>query len=360
MFDEKPKLSSLVQKLSKKDLNMLLLAEGTAFDIHQLINYCQKEQIRIAGGIFPKLIVGNRAITEGLIHKTFPSTEGGILIEKIDDIGPINLPDFSEQVKTGIVFMDGLMAHIPRLLEELYEKYWSSINLVGGGAGSLSLRQTPCVFTEQGIRANAAVIIPTSWKLSSGVAHGWQKLAGPFVANRTEGNQIIQLNWRPAYELYRETVSATSKVNFDEQDFFEISKGFPFGIHKSGEEVVVRDPIDHHESGVLTCVGPVPENTSLYILEGQRSQLINSACKAAKEAVFSTGAGIRECLTLDCISRNLYLEDDFEKELETVLKILEDRKPAHVEGALTLGEISSGDSGFLELYNKTIVVSTFS
>jgi hypothetical protein len=61
---------------------------------------------------------------------------------------------------------------------------------------------------------------------------------------------------------------------------------------------------------------------------------------------------------VDCITRVLYLEHEFSRELAEIKKMLNSkRNPQILEGVLSLGEISTDKGGFLELYNKTIVVS---
>ena len=83
--------------------------------------------------------------------------------------------------------------------------------------------------------------------------------------------------------------------------------------------------------------------------------MISSAEEAAKEAMSSRAAD--DLIVVDCISRVLYLEDNFVNELEAVRRQL--KNDIELEGVLSIGEISSDKSGYLELYNKTIVVSAF-
>ena len=54
---------------------------------------------------------------------------------------------------------------------------------------------------------------------------------------------------------------------------------------------------------------------------------------------------------IDCISRVLFMEDNFKKELEAV------SDGVFTFGALTIGEIASMGDAYLEFYNKTAVVA---
>jgi len=68
----------------------------------------------------------------------------------------------------------------------------------------------------------------------------------------------------------------------------------------------------------------------------------------------------KKAIIIDCISRMLFLDKDFDKELSIITSTLKTRYPdISIGGALTIGEISSYGEGFLEFYNKTIVVGLF-
>lgn len=56
-------------------------------------------------------------------------------------------------------------------------------------------------------------------------------------------------------------------------------------------------------------------------------------------------------LLIDCISRALFLEDEFDREIEAVYQ-----ENVPLIGALSMGEIANNGKDYLELYNKTCVV----
>lgn len=194
-----------------------------------------------------------------------------------------------------------------------------------------------------------------------GVRHGWKKLVGPIVATRTSQNTIFELNWTNAFEVYKEAIEEDSEQEIRSDNFFSIAKGYPFGIYKENQEDIVRDPISVDENGSLICVGEVPENTVLYILKGERNDLIASAQQATQDTLQAPSIKINHLLVFDCISRTLFLEDRFPEELQAIDNQLKLRDlKATPYGVLSLGEISSYGEGLLEFFNKTIVVGTLS
>ena len=121
---------------------------------------------------------------------------------------------------------------------------------------------------------------------------------------------------------------------------------------------MVRDPIATNEKGELVCVGEVTSNTVLDILKGEEANLIQSAKDAAIIALKDSSKP-HTAIIIDCISRVLFLEDHFQKELNGVIEQLQTKNDQmQISGALTLGEISSFN-GYLEFFNKTIVVGLF-
>jgi hypothetical protein len=263
---------------------------------------------------------------------------------------------------TALLLVDGLTPNISHFLRSVYHQLGNRVSYWGGGAGSLSLQPRPCLFTREGIHQGAAIIALSPLPSRLGVRHGWRELKGPFVATRSDRNAIIQLNWRNAFDVYRSTVEADAGVTITPDNFFRVASGYPFGIRKEGQEVLVRDPVAVGPGGRLICVGDVPENAALSILKGEPRQLVSAAGQAAREALLdgATEAArpIRHCLLADCASRSLFLGERFSEELDEIADGLGgSAEGCHPVGMLTLGEISSHGEGYLEFFNKTSVVA---
>ncbi len=99
--------------------------------------------------------------------------------------------------KTMFVFVDGLSTGISKLIDSLFNNLGLLPNYIGGGAGSLSFQQKPCLFTNQGLLEDAAVLALADTTSSVGVAHGWTPISEAIRVTESEGNMVISLNWRP-------------------------------------------------------------------------------------------------------------------------------------------------------------------
>ncbi len=349
--------NTLIHQANTNAILMLGCDENnlTANDYIQLTD----SSIPVFGGIFPQIIYGNKNYLQGVLLIGLED------IPKISVIKNISNPhlDFEEHLddsildeeyKTFFVFVDGFSGRIADFIQGLFNVYGIEMNFIGGGAGSLSMQQKPCIITNEGLLEDAAVVAAMKAGSSIGVKHGWESLSGPYKVSLSAGNLVQMLENKPAFEIYREVVEQDCGDKINAENFFEKAKAYPFGISKLGEEKIVRDPIVVKENGSLLCVGEVPQNTFVDILIGNPNSLIEATRQAVTQAQENTPETTtpKHLFFIDCISRVLFLEDDFSKELDAVADY-----GLPVVGVLTLGEIANSGRDYLEFYNKTAVVA---
>lgn len=340
---------------------LITIGEHTEIDVTQLISQLNASQTKFMGGLFPKVIHGNSILDKGIVINTLNNLESMFLVKNIST-KDYTIPKvvFSKNHDYSLfTYVDGLTSNISHYLSELYENYGMQTNYFGGGAGSLSLEQRPCVFNSEGVFQDAAVFAIMKMSSRIGVKHGWSKVDGPFIVTKAEGNIIKEINWKNPFKVYKEVVEAHSGKTFTDSNFFDIAKGYPFGILKDDAECIVRDPLMVNDKGELVCVGELEDNALVDILNGDKASLINAAKGAAQDSI-KKASSPRKAILIDCISRILFLEDNFDKELTAITSTIEKNfDNISIGGALTLGEISSYGEGFLEFYNKTVVVGLF-
>jgi hypothetical protein len=313
------------------------------------------------GGIFPQVLGGRERLTQGAVVVGLNRRVRTSVIEGLGD----RSTDFEIALydafagsgpgqSTMFVFVDGWSTGIGGLIEVLFNQFGLEINYIGGGAGSLSLRTQPCIISNLGLLQDSAILALTEMPSSIGVAHGWKSISGAFKVTEAAGNRIITLDWRPAFEVYREVVEGHSGSSFDVLPFFDIAKAYPFGIAKLDAEMVVRDPMQV-DQGELICIGEVPKGAFVHILYGRPDTVIEAAGHALNLAFLDfTRLSPGMMLFVDCISRVLFLGEEFNQEINAVIS---DTIP--MVGALTLGEIANNGRDYLEFYNKTSVIGLF-
>ncbi len=319
--------------------------------------------VTVFGGIYPMLIHQDKLLEQGSLVIAFAEKfcvdnflqlSTAINLEQLEEI--INQKQCSSiHAKDNfLMFYDGLLKNCEDFIDYLFEFLDHEVTIAGGGAGNLDFIQAPCVFTNQGLVSDTVQLVTLPDKLTTGVAHGWEVLQGPFLVSESQGQVVQSLNYLPAYTSYRESIESLTDYRFDQEDFFSIAKNFPLGIMNINKELIVRDPILTFNNSIQ-CVGNIPVNTMIYLLHGNTDNLVASAKSAAKVAC-QTQQQNANTLVFDCISRKLFMEEDFSNELSAIAT--QCNKETLV-GVLSLGEVANSQSGAIRLLNKSTVVSSF-
>lgn len=338
----------------------ILACDANNFSPEAVNEVLQKASVPLFGGIFPEIIHGLEKLHQGTIIAGLSVAPNVQVIPQLsdmtieyDDMLDEKIPEIGN-TNTMFVLVDGLAKRISALIDSLFNVFGLELNYIGGGAGSLSFKQAPCLFSNKGLLQDSALLALCDIESGIGVQHGWKSVSGPFKVTAVDRNIIKTLDWEPAFDVYHSVVEQVSGRTFRGDNFFEISKGYPLGINKLEAEKIVRDPIALGDDGALVCVGEVPEECYIDILSGDTASLVHAAGEALQRSLkgFRRPGEHRTTLFIDCISRVLFLEDAFQQELEAVCK-----NDIPLFGALTLGEIANSGKEYLEFYNKTAVVA---
>lgn len=367
MFLEHPTVDAVVRtardlRRKNDDCMCVLLGEKSAPIVRKMIQELNRHEVPFFGGIFPGVVSGDRRFDGGAVIKVLPSHAETLLFRNLAAVH--EQADVLKRIRssldgeyTALVLVDGLAANISLFLQDLFHSLGTGVNYLGGGAGSLSLLQRPCVFMNDGLFQNAAIAAFIRLRCSLGVRHGWEPCAGPFVATKTSHNIITELNWEPAFGVYQQAVANVSGRKLTRKNFFALAKAYPFGMLKEGAEYVVRDPIAVNDRSEFVCVGEIPENAVLTMLQGAKTKLLAASGRAADDCLNNIhGKDVQAALLFDAVSRALYLED-FSAELRVIRsRLAAALRRRALAGALTLGEISSCGRKYLEFLNKTVVL----
>lgn len=359
-FTAQPGVDSLLTLVALAESNdaqaiMVFSADHdlSAAELDRINHWLRSSTLPIGGGIFPQIIFDQ-----------FNHSQGHLVFCINSPLRILNLPGLSDtqadhanriravlpQRPSSIgvmVLVDGLSGGISHFLDCLYDVVGVATPYFGGGAGSLSFIQKPCIYSNQGLLTDHAQLVCLPGEFSIGVEHGWEQLMGPFVANDTHKNVIHELDYQPAFALYKRHVEADSGQRLSADNFFDIAKGYPFGLVRPDGSIIVRDPI-RLEGNDLICVGELPLNSVVHILKGHPSQLIEAVARGVSQLPTYDSP----ILWFNCISRSLFLGQRFGDELHAAQGSAPHRT---IFGAMTLGEIANEGTHCLEFYNKTAV-----
>jgi hypothetical protein len=347
-------LSELEHKSSAQSA-LVFIADGV-LPIDAIHARLAASSLRLIGGIFPGLLHENKAYTTGFLmiglHETLnatliPLNNKPSIIEHIREAG-LHIERYSQGAL--ITFVDALAEGKGDFIEAMYNQYGITIRYMGGGAGSLSFQQMPCILSNQGISMNSAVIAWCARPIEIGVAHGWEPVSAALKVTEVSGRELISLNWRPAFEVYQEIVETHASKSFDDMPFFDLAKSYPFGKALVQGEFVIRDPFATNQASI-SLVDEVHEGEFLHVMHGQKASLLAGA-RAASQLAREADQGVHhQIFCIDCISRSLFLGDEFGEELQAIANT------EQMFGILSIGEIANTGGSYLELFNKTVVVA---
>jgi len=345
-----------IQENPKAESFLLFVADKNRPSPESLNDVLKLVKLPVIGGVFPEIIADGRREETGFLVIPLCYTLDTCLIDLSVDIQEIrsqinkHAQESNFQNPCIFCFTDALAPSKNQMIDLLYDAWGPQSNYVGGGAGSLSFKPFPCIINNNKIYENAAVIGLMDTTISVGVAHGWTPISDPIKVTETIGNTIVSLNWEPAFDVYKQLIKEHSGLSISVDNFFDIAKSYPLGLVRLDSEMIIRDPYAT-ENNHLHIVDNVPEGEYIRIMNGNIESLLEGAVTAYNKASFDADSELTEQFCVDCISRVLYMQEEFSRELS----LLNQDKP--MNGILSIGEIANPGDAVLELFNKTIVAA---
>ncbi len=308
----------------------------------------------VYGAVVPYLIADRRTIASGIACLALPHGSAfATVLPMTADAATIQRAFDHRDFTSLLLFADGLSRHLDDFVVAL-EGPVRERTVLGTGVGTKDFTPGPVVFDKSGIRADAALLVGTSLHLRAAARHGWEPIHGPLVVTRAEGNVLHELNGEPAFGVYRRILSEQEGVGIRPDNFLSVAKSYPFGVASiKGSEIVVRDPIRANPDGSLTIVSSVRRLDGLFIMRGVRQQLLDSSRTLSRDTF--AGGGIDQAFLFDCISRVLFLEEDFARELDGFCEGAGAAGP-RIFGVTSIGEITNAGYSGIKVLNKTALL----
>ncbi|MBI5068426.1 MAG: FIST C-terminal domain-containing protein [Deltaproteobacteria bacterium] len=350
---------------------LALLPEGERGGIERLQAACRREAVPLAGAVFPALLARGGFATSGAwllrLDEAPPTALLADLPREERDLRAIagSLVDRLEPGLSGstdltlLLIPDATFPRVGSLLDELYLRLGNRVHYMGASAGSETFQPIPCLF--DGTRAVQggvlAVLLPGDRRAV--LDHGYPTPSRLITATTTVGNRIIQIDWRPAFEVYRTMSRLLHGVDVTPETFYRFAVHFPFGILLANNSMLIRIPVELEAGGALRCAGEVPANSVLALLAAPTHGSAETVERLAG-GLAEPGGSVegKELLFFYCAGRRLtFGEAEAVRETEALRRLT---AAGAIAGALSLGEIGgTAESSYPLFHNATLLASVW-
>ena len=182
----------------------------------------------------------------------------------------------TEDLKAIELLMPGTELNTRLILEEI-SRCDDSIKVFGGYAGGHDMNiGEHYIFDEKGLSDNAVFAlgyIGKDFHIDVDKSVGWQTLGHHFEVTKADENRLIEINNRPAVEIYEKYLRINRNENFAENTF-----EFPLIVKVGGDELL-RHTITVEKDGTLDLAGYVTEGMYIYLCYGNPSLIVEQVNK---------------------------------------------------------------------------------
>ncbi len=258
------------------------------------------------------------------------------------------------ELRTVFVLSEGLHVNGSALVRGFASVLPESVVVTGGLAGDADrFGRTWVLVDGEPVTGHACAVglYGDAVRVGHGSKGGWDHFGIERRITRSAGNVLFELDGRPALALYKSYLG-------------ELASGlpasallFPRALRGDDGGQVVRTilAVDEGEQS-MTFAGDMPEGALAQLMMGTVDRLVAGAAEAASCASDHAGAGDTLAIAVSCVGRRLLLDERIEEETVATLETLP--AGARQVGFYSYGELSPGASGFCDLHNQTMTITT--
>lgn len=344
---------------------LAFLAENDKHWVTELQQVCREHRLGLGGAVFPELLADGRGDAPGALLIRVSASPSPLLLPHVSDPSAVEATAqvVARHVETSLTpeqdaalfcIFDALVPNIGTHLDAWYRVLADRVSYFGVNAGSESFQPMACLFDDERLIGDGLLIQLLPDHPGACLNHDYGALDTHITATSAEGNRIVQIDWKPPLEVYRELMRSGYGVDISADNFYQYAVHYPFGIIRADGEVLVRIPVALAEDGSIYCVGEIPPNAVLTVLDAEGCVGHTPARMAAdlkQQAIELAG---EDLLLFYCAGRRMHLGERMPEELEAVQQATGAR---HVFGALSLGEIGGAHSGGYPLFHNATLVA---
>ena len=320
-LDFKDKLTSLLDEYKKKSYKSILFhVYSGVLDEDLIVSICQKiksafDTDNIAGSISAGEIKNGRLMDRGVLISVMMFESADVVLHRFANAAGKEsefgqkirqLADSTPDIKGMELMLPGTNLETRTLFEEI-SKCNKEVQVFGGYAGGHSMESSEhYVFDQNGLYSDLIFCITYAGKdfhISVDKSVGWQTLGVPFRVTKADGNRLIEVDGRPAVELYEKYMQIEADENFAEETF-----EFPLMAELDGEELL-RHTASVEEDGTLDLAGYVTEGMKIYLCYGAPADIVKKVdsrlievCDFKPEAILLYSCSVRKSFWEDFVN----------------------------------------------------------
>ncbi|MDE2584703.1 MAG: FIST C-terminal domain-containing protein [Betaproteobacteria bacterium] len=343
---------------------LVFLPEAEAPAISRFQTVCRDLGLILAGAVFPELLQPGGPTRQGAVLLPLMDCPAPLLLENVSRadgveavarrlVNHLEAHVAEDQDVTLFCIFDALVPNIATHLDAWYLALADRVHYLGVNAGSETFASIPCLFDNQRCIADGLLVQFLPGHPGGCLEHRYSVPERVITATSSLGNRIVQIDWRPALEVYSELMREQYGVSIDRENFYSYAVHFPFGILRADGEVLVRIPVALDEAGGIVCVGEIPPNSVLALLDA-RATSDQATASLAQDLQQLTHSPIPDLLLFYCAGRRMHMGPErMACELAGLQRSL---STSRIFGAFSLGEIGSSQSGGYPLFHNATLV----
>ena len=245
-----------------------------------------------------------------------------------------------------LALADGTRGNLSAMLRGAQSVVGADFPVVGAAAGDDLRFQGSTLYCLGHLLHDAAAgfLLGGDVRFGVGTGHGWVAISRARKVTSSEGPVLHSVDGRPASTIYRDYLGA--EVDTVGRDGFAmLSCIYPLGFGVEGEdEAMIRLPRGVTAEGGLVLGGEVPVGMPVRLMLGSKEGVLESARKAARDALASMGGGtVRAAVVFSGFARERVLRRDAVSEVQAIREVLGEGVP--LVGFYSYGEWAPRFSG---------------
>jgi hypothetical protein len=209
-----------------------------------------------------------------------------------------------------LLIADAMLGNLQELVQGAYRITGPKVSIVGGAAGDDQKFIRPYVFHNDQVLEDGVVAlwIASDHPLPVVTCHGWKPIGVPLLVTRAQGTQIIELDGRPANQVYEEQLGF-KPGELTSENFWGVSILHPFGLLQSDGASVIRVARSKNDQGILNIQGCVPPvGSAVQVMSGNTDSLLNVVEEVA-DSLLSVNPETSLILAFSCAARAMIFRE---------------------------------------------------